>query len=85
MLRVHAELFCHIGHNIGLADRLPALDRQSLIGIGTSDKIRIYKPLTRHLVHRPKDCLVGNTPATQGQQEFHTIVVLLVAGGSRHV
>ena len=85
MVRLHAELFCHIGHDIGLADCLSAVDWQCLIGVGALHKIRIHKALARHLIHGAQDrALYRNTPAAQGQQEFHAIVILLIAGRSRH-
>jgi len=85
MGRTHIELLGHVGHHIGLADGLAARDRQSLVSVGAARKSGLDKIFTRHLVHRPQDGLICNTPPTQGQQKLHMIITLMTARSFRHV
>src|SRR4030081_1205261 len=76
---LHAQLFGHIGHEIGLADGLAAGDRQRLIGIGAVGEGIVDEMLARHLVHGAQHRRIGDPALAQRKQELHAADVV-VAG-----
>ena len=78
MVRTQTKLFGHVGHHIGLADGLPAGNRQRLVGVGDFRKVCVDEMFARHLIHSPQYRLLGNATPTQREQEFHVVVVLLL-------
>ncbi len=84
MMRPQRQLLGHIGHHIGLADGLPAVDRQRVVGIGALGEFRFDELPARHLVHGPQHRLVADAAPPQRQQEFHVFFGLCVARLVRH-
>ena len=83
-MRAQGQLLGHIGDDVRLADGLPTVDRQRLVGIGALDEFRLDELPARHLVHGAQHRLVADAAAAQRQQEFHMVFGLLVPGSTRH-
>src|SRR5690606_8926326 len=58
-----AELIGHVGDDIGLADCLPALDRQRMILVGLLSKATRYELFARHAFDRREHAIIANALA----------------------
>jgi hypothetical protein len=76
MLRTDFELFGHIGHDEGLTDRLPTLDRQRLIGVGALDEAGSDKIFPRHFFHGAQHGLIADAAPAQRKLKLHALNVV---------
>ena len=84
MMRLELELLGHVGNDIGLADGLPAGDRQRLVCVGLVAEVARYEMLPRYLVHGPQQSRIRNPPLAKEKQEMHTTNTIVTGRLLRH-
>ena len=75
------QLLCHIGNDIGLADRLPAFDGQRMILIGLLAERSGDEFFAGHTLYGRKHPLVANALLTQAHDQFDLLVLDFVHDG----
>jgi hypothetical protein len=83
VLGTHVELLGHIGDDEGLADGLPAGDRQRLVGVSSLGEIRLDEIFARHLVERTQHVGAADAAAAQAEQEAHALLAVIVCRRGR--
>ena len=75
MLRSYLKLLGHVGDDVGLADGLPARDRQRVVGVGAFGELRRHEVFARHLVHSAQHRLVADPAPAQRKLKLHAFHV----------
>src|SRR5262249_40873419 len=85
VVRRDRELLAHIGDHVRLADGLPAVDRQRLVGIGGVGMVWRDAILARDLAHGAQPPLVDDAAPPQVEQEPHAYFALVALHRARRL